>query len=149
MVLISEYSMRVEEHTLSFITWGCAYQIMRLLSLDSAQRPNSPNTPRESTVTEIERRLLWSCFILDSFIGSGIDGNLRWRDEAPRIPLPCSDHSFLEQTQSLAQERLPSEAFNSSSILAKLDLRTQVIYLAYLRTQALRLISIRAPFLFF
>ncbi|KAH8812765.1 hypothetical protein F5884DRAFT_316685 [Xylogone sp. PMI_703] len=145
MILISEYATRIDEHALAFTIWGCAYQIMRLLGLDSdaTERYNN-NTSRtvsvDHTQKESERRLLWSCFVLDSFIGSGIDENLRWRGNTPRAPLPCSDHNFLEQTQPPDMDLRTIETLSSPNILRKSDLRSQVIYLSYMRTQVLRLI---------
>lgn len=132
--------MRTDDHALAFVIWGCAYQIMRLLSLDLS--PPEGHRELEATINPIEKesqkRLLWSCFILDSFIGSGIDENLRWRGDVPAVSLPCSDHEFLEQRRPHTQGRLYLKDLNSPSIFENFDLRSHMIYLSSMRTQVLR-----------
>jgi hypothetical protein len=138
MILISEYATRFDQHALAFITWGCSYQIMRLLGFDSPERSARPVSPTDIRRNETKRRLLWSCFILDSYIGSGIDANLRWKEEVPAVFLPSSDHSFLEQDLLDAPTLATVELFNSPDSLKQMNLRSQVTYLFHVRTQVLR-----------
>jgi hypothetical protein len=138
MILVSEYAARCDEHALAFITWGCAYQIMRLLGLDSSERIPKSGSPSDFTRKETERRLLWSCFIMDSFIGSGIDANLRWKEDVPNVLLPASDACFLEQIRFHLSDLATVEFFNSPTSFKKMNIHSQVIHLAYLRTQFLR-----------
>jgi hypothetical protein len=142
MILISEYATRFDKHALAFITWGCSYQIMRLLGFDSPERTVRPGSPADTRREETKRRLLWSCFILDSYIGSGIDANLRWKEEVPAVLLPSSDHSFLEQVLLDTPTLATVEFFSSPDSLKQMNLRSQLIYLFHLRTQVLRPVAI-------
>ncbi|KAK5212766.1 hypothetical protein LTR99_003027 [Exophiala xenobiotica] len=135
MVLICEYCLRTGDNALAFVLWGICYQILRLLGLDSPSRMALDLTQREA-----ERRVLWSCFILDSLIGSGVDENLHWHDEAPGVPLPCPDHMFVSQIAFTGHEVPAAVLFISPTGLRQLEIRSHVIYLAFVRTKVLRLI---------
>jgi len=135
MILICEYCLRTGDNALAFVIWGICYQILRLLGLDSPSR-----TTPDLTQKEAERRALWSCFILDSVIGSGVDENLHWHDEVPRVPLPCPDHMFVSQIAFTGQEVPAFDLFISPTGLRQLDIRAQVVYLAFVRTKVLRVI---------
>lgn len=141
MILISEYATRFDKHALGFITWGCSYQIMRLFGFDSPEQSARTISPADNRQDETKRRLLWSCFILDSCIGSGIDANLRWKEEVPTVFLPSSDHSFLEQALMNTPTLATLELFNSPNSLKQMNLRSQLIYLFHIRTQVLRQVS--------
>ncbi|KAK5455282.1 hypothetical protein LTS15_006002 [Exophiala xenobiotica] len=90
---------------------------------------------------DAERRMLWSCFILDSLIGSGVDENLHWHDEAPGVPLPRPDHMFVSQIAFMGYEVPAADLFISPTGLRQLDIRSQVIYLAFFRTEGPQLNS--------
>ena len=140
MMLVCEFAMRVDQHALAFTMLGCCYRVIRLLGLDSTNKTSNAHKTKGVRQIEVERRLLWSCYIMDSFIGGGIDGNLEWKDDVPRVPLPCSDHCFLAQAHHAEQEEELPEPHNpgTPAILGRLNLRCHVIYLARFRTQVLR-----------
>ncbi|KAF5700071.1 regulator of drug sensitivity 1 [Fusarium globosum] len=144
LVLLCDFALQTAQDALAFMLCGCCHSAARLLALD---RPVPPSNSGESTpdciLTESRRRILWSCFILDSIVGSGVNENLRWRDGAPQIPLPSSDQTFLSQIPSAGVSMfLPrcSDDFPSSEDLQKYNLRSNLIYLMSMRTRVLRLI---------
>ncbi|KAK4067302.1 transcriptional regulator family: Fungal Specific TF [Trichoderma aggressivum f. europaeum] len=140
MVLICEHSISMDQHALAFVVFGCCVRIMRLLSLDSPKKvPASPGLA-QMTQLEAERRLLWSCYILDSFLGGGVDGNLYWKDDFPCVPLPCSDANFVAQEQYLDFNAPKLSTFELFPDRSYLNLRSHTIYLVQLRTRVLRLI---------
>jgi hypothetical protein len=102
--------------------------MVQLLGLDSETK-----TIDSATQLEIERRVLWSSYVLDSFLGSGVDGNLYWRDEAPRAPLPCPDSDFLSQTHTLRLATIDDPLSSTA-----LDPRACLIHMARFRTRVLR-----------
>lgn len=97
-------------------------------------------SPKELTDLESQRRLTWSCYILDSFVGSGVTGNLYWVHEAPHIPLPCGETEFLHQRASAA---IAFELDNDPSgpVTSEADIRGQAVRLMFLRTQVLRYVT--------
>ncbi|KAM0454348.1 hypothetical protein ACHAPV_008427 [Trichoderma viride] len=140
MVLICEYSIFMDQHALAFVIFGCCVRIMRLLGLDSPKKAAVPSGLAHMTRLETERRLLWSCYLMDSFLGGGVDGNLIWKDDFPCVPLPCSDASFVAQEQYADFEAPKLSAFELYPDRSYLNLRSHTIYLVQLRTRVLRLI---------
>ena len=115
---------------------GCCHSVARLLALD-----RNIETTQGSIMVESRRRVFWSCFILDSIVGGGVNENLRWRDKAPRIPLPSSDQSFLSQsTTQEATLLLPIHFNDNASVedLNKFNLRSNLVYLMTIRNRVLQ-----------
>lgn len=139
MVLVCEYAMRTGQHALTFMLTASCYRMVRLLGLDSQARYTDLGAMRTVSQAESECRLLWSCYTLDSFIGSGVDGNLHWKDDVPHVPMPCSESDFVSQTRRPieAQLYLTNIARNSNHPNLP-DLRSNIIALARFRTQVLR-----------
>ncbi|OTA81399.1 hypothetical protein M434DRAFT_211175 [Hypoxylon sp. CO27-5] len=140
MVLYSEYGLRVGDHSFVFMLSGCCYRMSRLLRLDIEPHRTYPTTsPTDITIQESQRRLLWSCYLLDSFIGSGVDSNLCWVDHAPAIPLPCKDSDFTNQLW-ITPTYLEIDRRHQLRTDTEVDLRGQIIRITYIRTQILRYI---------
>ncbi|KAL6874322.1 hypothetical protein HDV57DRAFT_504481 [Trichoderma longibrachiatum] len=141
MVLICEHSVAMDRHALAFVVFGCCLRIMRLLSLDSRKKVSDAPELAQMTRLETERRLLWSCYLLDSFLGGGVDGNLFWKDDFPCVPLPCSDASFIAQEPCISDLNAPRlSTFEIFPDRSYLNLRSHTVYLVQLRTRVLRLI---------
>ena len=115
---------------------GCCHSVARLLALD-----RNSETTQDSIMVESRRRVLWSCFILDSIVGGGVNENLRWRDKGPRVPLPSPDQSFLSQSTTQETSFLLPTHFNdnaSAEDLSKYNLRSNLVYLMAIRNRVLQ-----------
>ncbi|KAF4441418.1 Regulator of drug sensitivity 1 [Fusarium acutatum] len=145
IVLLCDFALQTGQDALAFMLCGCCHSAARLLALDrSVPSSNNGESTPDGILTESRRRVLWSCFILDSIVGSGVNENLRWRDGAPQIPLPSSDQTFLSQISSAEVSLfLPrrSDDFPSSEDLQKYNLRSNLIYLMSMRTRVLKYTS--------
>ena len=129
----------MDQHALAFVVFGCCLRIMRLLSLDSAKKVSDAPGLSQMTQLETERRLLWSCYLLDSFLGGGVDMNLHWKHGFPCVPLPCSDANFIAQEQYISDLNAPRlSTFEIFPDRSYLNLRSHTIYLVQLRTRVLR-----------
>ncbi|KAL1878122.1 hypothetical protein VTK73DRAFT_8002 [Phialemonium thermophilum] len=147
MVLYCEYGIRIGDHAFVFMLTGCCTRMSRLFRIDSENdslATRTAPTPTEATRRESIRRLLWSCYILDSIIGSGVEGNLSWIHRGPDIPLPCPESDFSGQTASdpvgLGMEGSPHELS-----VAGIDIRGHVARIVFLRTQVLHCIRTSNP----
>lgn len=49
------------------------------------------------TIRESRRRLMWSCYVADSLVGSGVDQLTMINDDDIKIQLPCNERSFMQQ----------------------------------------------------
>jgi hypothetical protein len=52
---------------------------------------------------ESRRRLAWSCYILDTLVGSGVDQLTLFDERDIKIQLPCDERSFLLQLPCITQ----------------------------------------------
>ena len=138
LTLICEYGAGTGDNATTFTLLGCCYRLIRLLGLDNIRIPEE--TADDPTAEEACRRLVWSCFILDSMAGSGVDANLSWRDGPPAIPLPDSDRTFVSRSRP-ERNRFGLEAFQNPTLMESLDLKSQIIYLVLLRTKVLRYVA--------
>ncbi|KAI0019705.1 fungal-specific transcription factor domain-containing protein [Xylariomycetidae sp. FL0641] len=145
LLLLCEYGLRTDQNALIFTLTGCAFRAMRLLGLDAPSEPaNNDQTPANALDREIKNRIVWACYTIDALVASGVDQNSSWRDEFPRVPLPCSDHDFLSQTPAPAQHLSPMLQPESMSNIRNLSLSSLSIVLIRLRSQILSLIR-KAP----
>ena len=57
------------------------------------------------TVTEKEsrRRLMWSCYVMDALVGSGVDQLTLVDEKDMKIQLPCNDRNFVQQIPCLTE----------------------------------------------
>lgn len=138
MVLVCQYGVRTEDLGMVFQLIGCCYRLVRLLGLGE-ERLNLPTTsPDDNTRIESERRLIWSCYILDNLIGAGVKDNHCWM-ACPSIPLPVSETDFVSRMLPSHNELPTIKAFSDDdTITQRLNLRSHIIHLVSLRTQVLR-----------
>ncbi|KIV79656.1 hypothetical protein PV11_07205 [Exophiala sideris] len=139
LILISEYGAGAHGNATAFILSGCCHRLARLLGLDD-EREGSPTSGPEMCRLEGGRRLMWSCFILNSIIESGVDTDNSSKGLPPKLPLPASESEFISQTSHGGREERWLVAMESPDATRNVDYRGQTVYLIYLRTQVLRLI---------
>lgn len=145
MVLCCEYAARTAQHTTVFMLAGYCSRMARLLQLDEkVPTPPSVNAiPADITRQECQRRLLWSCYILDSMAASGIDQDLYWNQGPPQTRLPCGETEFLQRRESVAVVLKPDRGFVPGRTLAT-ELRSCLVVLFQFRNCVLRWVLLRA-----
>jgi hypothetical protein len=65
---------------------------------------NLPVTARES-----RRRLMWSCYIMDALVGSGVDQLTLMDERDIKIQLPCNERNFTQQVPCLTETLNPGD----------------------------------------
>ncbi len=138
MALVAEHAAMTGQNAWAFLLVGSASRVIRLLALDRVKESNTP--PNAMAVIELEssRRLVWSCFLLDTQIGSGVDDNLNWRADAPQIALPCSEDAFTYGISPPGTELADLTLFPNLPEHYRTGLRSNIIYVMWLRSQSLR-----------
>lgn len=53
------------------------------------------------TARESRRRLMWSCYVMDAFVGSGVDQLTLVHEKDMKIQLPCNERNFIQQIPCL------------------------------------------------
>lgn len=60
------------------------------------------------TDTESRRRVMWACYVLDTWTGSGVDQLTLLHESDIKIQLPCSERNFLFQSPCTTEHLYPS-----------------------------------------
>ncbi|KAK4079651.1 transcriptional regulator family: Fungal Specific TF [Trichoderma harzianum] len=146
VALLCEYGLREDQHALVFILLAFLHRAIRLLSLDSPRPlPNHPTTA-QMMQREIENRIVWASFVIDSLAANGVEKNMCWKDHIPSIPLPCSDDCF--NTSQLSVPRhylLQIEDSGMQTAISELDLSALLVVVVRLRTKVMQLIRVADP----
>lgn len=56
-----------------------------------------------ATEKESRRRLMWSCYVMDSLVGSGVDQLTLVDEKDMKIQLPCNERNFTQQIPCLTE----------------------------------------------
>jgi hypothetical protein len=59
------------------------------------------------TARESRRRLMWSCYVLDALVGSGVDQLTLVDEKDMKIQLPCNERNFTQQIACLTETLEP------------------------------------------
>jgi hypothetical protein len=100
-VLLHDYQLRLSNFGDAFMLSGISARMLQALQINLEHSTdilceNSTAGPSAST-KESRRRLMWCCYISDSFIGNGVDQLTLIREEDIKIQLPCTERDFLLQ----------------------------------------------------
>lgn len=121
---------------------GCCYRMAQLLRLNI--EPEVEGRTPLPTVTQItdresQRRLMWSCYILDVVVGSGVESLIMSSKALPSVRVPCSNNAYLLQKESATGYLLPDGILLVDPIPAEsLGLEAYFVYVISLREQILR-----------
>ncbi|RPB05635.1 hypothetical protein L873DRAFT_524812 [Choiromyces venosus 120613-1] len=115
------------------------------LNLDTGQE-DTPKTQNPDAITECEarRRLMWSCYILDLLLCSGVRRLMLWDPANIKVQLPCQERNYTLQipceTESLYPIHTGSPGIRSSD---NLGIEAYYIRLFHIRGKVLE--QIRNP----
>ncbi|OAA71535.1 Fungal transcriptional regulatory protein [Cordyceps fumosorosea ARSEF 2679] len=99
VILLHEYHFRQGEYSQALMMSGLAVRMAHALKINSEHSPDimcSDATEAAPSVVsrESRRRLMWACYILDAWAGSGIDQLTLLRENDIKIQLPCNERNF-------------------------------------------------------
>lgn len=122
-----------------FILLAFLHRAIRLLSLDSPRPLPSHPTTAQMMQREIENRIVWASFVIDSLTANGVEKNMCWKDHIPSIPLPCSDDCFNTSLFSAPQHYLLQiEDLGMRTAISELDLSALLVVVVRLRTKVMQ-----------
>ncbi|KFZ10961.1 hypothetical protein V502_07829 [Pseudogymnoascus sp. VKM F-4520 (FW-2644)] len=142
LVLLCEYESRYGQNSTVFMLSGCCFRMAQLLRLNT--EPEVESTTHLSTVTQItecesRRRLMWSCYILDVLVGSGVESLIMSSKALPNVKVPCNNDAYLLQKEPSTGYLLPDGILLVDSLPAEsLGLEAYFVYVISLREQILR-----------
>lgn len=59
------------------------------------------------TAKESRRRLMWSCYAMDTLVGSGVDQLTLVDEKDIKIQLPCNERNFIQQIPCITETLEP------------------------------------------
>lgn len=148
IVLLHEHELRVGNYTNAFVLTGLGVRMAQALSLNVEspfENITSNSGTKFITTGESKRRLMWSIYIMDSWVGSGVDELTLLEEADIHIQLPCNDKSFNAQQPRIVEALQPGTYSSfvgfgegSRELMEPLDLRGEFIRLVSLRRRVLR-----------
>ena len=96
MVLLYDFQFRVGGYTQALMLSGLVTRMAHALQLNLECTPDA-KTGSSVLWCETRRRLMWACYVLDAWTGSGVDQLTLIREEDIEIQLPCDEPDFLLQ----------------------------------------------------
>lgn len=161
-VLLHDHEIRIGNYAAAFVLTGIITRMTQALQLNVEYSHDifhdEPNNGPTVCSKEARRRLMWSCYVLDSLIGSGVDQLTLLKDPDIRIQLPCNERNFVLQVPCVTEmlqngqflpfvraDQIPPRVIDNIGIVAL------YIRLISLRKQVLRYVkqldSARPPWL--
>lgn len=123
---------------------GLAVRLVQGLQLNvepMSVQPRPDSTMAPATFLESCRRIMWSVYIMDSWVGSGVDELTMINEKNIRIRLPSDESDFtLETTKTTLPPMLSSDE-QSIAQRAELDVAAHFVLLLGLRKKVLRYLS--------
>lgn len=113
-VLLHDYELRMSNFGIAFMLSGITARMAQALqinlehSTDILCQEDEKDSPSAST-KESRRRLMWCCYVTDSFVGSGVDQLTLIKDEDIKIQLPCTERNFLLQNACVVETLRPGQ----------------------------------------
>lgn len=98
-VLLYDFHFRLGEYTQALMLSGLAVRMAHALQANVEHSPDilcadsKPDAP-PAVQKESRRRLMWACYILDAWTGSGVDQLTLLREADIKIQLPCNERNF-------------------------------------------------------
>jgi hypothetical protein len=112
LVLLHDYEARAGNYAASFLLTGMiirmahALQINQELSSDILCK-DAACASNEVSLKESRRRLMWACYVVDVWAGSGVDQLTILNERDIKLQLPCNERQFLLQIPNVTERLQP------------------------------------------
>ncbi|KAJ5971510.1 uncharacterized protein N7479_001428 [Penicillium vulpinum] len=151
-VLLHDYAVRLGNFANAFMLSGITTRMTQALQInleyntDILCRDTGNGLP--VTAKESRRRLMWSCYIMDALVGSGVDQLTLMDERDIKIQLPCNDRNFTQQVPCLTETLYPGswlkfipEDLDTKSLLPNMGIMAYFIRQISIRKRVLRYIK--------
>lgn len=122
LILLHDQEARTGNYAGSFLLTGLVIRMAHALQINNEASTDilcKKDGPNEASVRECQRRLMWACYMLDVWAGSGVDHLTILNEKDIKIQLPCNERQFLLQIP-VVTERL--EEGQTLDFIPKADL---------------------------
>ncbi|CAK7228896.1 hypothetical protein SCUCBS95973_007036 [Sporothrix curviconia] len=133
-VLLYDYRYRLGDFAHALIMSGLTTRMAQALQLNMEYEPRRNDEPggrgREGRDDDVEatgvvlspvekearRRLMWACYVIDTWTGSGMDQLTLMREDDLHIQMPCNERDFLFQRAVVTERLGAAEEAESASL---------------------------------
>ena len=98
-----------------------ALQLNLEYSAGSSEPGESSEAASAWTYAEARRRLMWACYVLDTWTGSGVDQLTLLHEVDIKIQLPCSEKNYIQQIPCVTERLDSSHVFSHQGSPASLS----------------------------
>ncbi|KAJ5683574.1 hypothetical protein N7462_006739 [Penicillium macrosclerotiorum] len=110
-VLLHDYAVRMGNFSNAFMLSGLIARMTQALQINLEYNTDllCQNGDSSPSVTEREsrRRLMWSCYVMDALVGSGVDQLTLVHESDLKIQLPCNERNFTQQIPCFTETLSP------------------------------------------
>ncbi|KAJ5254700.1 hypothetical protein N7497_007831 [Penicillium chrysogenum] len=110
-VLLHDYAVRLGNFANAFMLSGLTTRMTQALQINLEYNTDilcqNTNNGLPVTAKESRRRLMWSCYIMDALVGSGVDQLTLMDERDVKIQLPCNERNFTQQVPCLTETLYP------------------------------------------
>jgi hypothetical protein len=115
-ILLHDYAIRMGNFPSAFMLCGVATRMSQALQINLEYSTDilceNPEGSPSASAKESRRRLMWSCYITDTFVGSGVDQLTLLDERAINLQLPCNERSFLQQIPCITETLTPGKVLS-------------------------------------
>jgi hypothetical protein len=99
LILLHDQEARTGNYAGSFLLTGLVIRMAHALQLNNEVSADimckeEGGSPNEASVRESRRRLMWACYMIDVWAGSGVDHLTMLSEKDLKIQLPCNERQF-------------------------------------------------------
>ncbi|OQE43592.1 hypothetical protein PENCOP_c003G02269 [Penicillium coprophilum] len=151
-VLLHDYAVRMGNFANAFMLSGLTTRMTQALQINLEYNTDilCQDLDNGLPVTEKEsrRRLMWSCYIMDALVGSGVDQLMLMDERDIKIQLPCNERNFTQQVPCLTETLSPGswlkilpENIDTKTLLPNMGIMAYFIRQISIRKRVLRYIK--------
>ncbi|KAL4749475.1 hypothetical protein BDW72DRAFT_204741 [Aspergillus terricola var. indicus] len=98
--LLYDYALRVGNFAQAFMLGGITARMAQALQINLEYSTDVLCIEPGLSISarEARRRLMWSCFVTDALLGSGVDQLMLIDERDIKIQLPCNERRFVQET---------------------------------------------------
>jgi hypothetical protein len=140
-VLLHEHELRIGNYASAFMLTGLAVRLAHChqLSMEASLRVfSSEKAPPPPTILESRRRLMWSIYVMDAWVGSGVDELTLIQEKNLRLQLPGNESNFVLEIPNPQEHSPVVLGMNFGNSITQLDLGAQFVRLISIRKKVLR-----------
>ncbi|KAH9861668.1 hypothetical protein J1614_011421 [Plenodomus biglobosus] len=109
LILLHDQEARTGNYAGSFLLTGLVIRLAHALQLNNELSTDvlckeDGASPNEVSVRESRRRLMWACYMIDVWAGSGVDHLTILNEKDLKIQLPCNERQFSLQIPCITEK---------------------------------------------